>query len=107
MNKLFSATAAALLAISSVLPAQAGSHQDALKLMKLVEATGTKVSINKNSFDESCAGIHGYYQYIENKSDVLVICADQTNVEQHGCDGEFAVHKRQRDEAWNRTKHRP
>jgi len=79
MNKFFTATAAALLAIGSALPSHAGSFQDSLNLMELVEQTGTKVSINTNSFDQSCTGKAGYYQFVKDKVDVLVVCRDQTN----------------------------
>lgn len=77
MNKFF--TAAALLAIGSALPSQAASFQDSLNLIELVEQTGTQVSINTNSFDPSCKGNAGYYQFVKDKVDVLVVCEDQTN----------------------------
>ena len=80
MNKLFTATAAALLAIGTSLPAQAGSHQDALKLMNLVEKTGTTVSINSNTYDKNCIDKAGYYSYVKDKIDVLIVCEDQVNI---------------------------
>ena len=80
MNKFLTATAAAFLTIGAVIPAQAGSLTDSLNLMDLVEATGTEVSINTNSFDPLCKKNNGYYQFIKDKIDILVVCEDQTNV---------------------------
>ena len=80
MNKFFTATAAALLAIGSALPSQAGSFQDSLKLMDLVKETGTQVSINSNSFDPLCKDKAGYYQFEKGKIDLLAVCRDQVNV---------------------------
>ena len=80
MNKVFTATAAALLAISSALPSQAGSFQDSHKLMKLVEGTGTVVSINTNSHDPNCKGSAGYYAFKKDVEDAMIVCSDQVNV---------------------------
>ena len=80
MNKLFTTAAAALLAVGTALPSQAGSHQDSDKLMKMVESTGTTVSINSNDFDSSCEGNAGYYSFEKDEVDLLVVCEDQVNI---------------------------
>ena len=61
-------------------PSSTGSHQDALKLMNLVEKTGTTVSINSNTFDKNCIDKAGYYSYVKDKIDVLIVCEDQVNI---------------------------
>lgn len=93
MNKLFTATAAALLTIGAALPAQSGSLQDSVMLMKLVEATGTTVSINKNTFDESCTGKAGYYVFEKNVNDVMVVCEDQVNIKDADALWETVAHE--------------
>jgi hypothetical protein len=80
MNKFFTAAAAALLTIGAAVPVQAGSLQDSLTLMKLVKETGTDVSINSNTFDESCTGKAGYYLFEKDVSDLMVVCEDQVNI---------------------------
>lgn len=62
-------------------PVNAGSGQDAVRLLQLVEGTGTQVSFNSNSFDESCEGKHGYYVYEKDEIDLMVVCEDQTNTD--------------------------
>ena len=51
-----------------------------MTLMKLVEGTGTDVSINSITFDESCTGKAGYYLFEEDVNDLMVVCEDQVNV---------------------------
>ncbi len=80
MNKLFTAIAAVLLTIGTTLPAKAGSFKDSLKLMEMVEATGTQVSINGNDYDKNCGDNAGYYQFIKDKIDILVVCKDQVDL---------------------------
>ena len=80
MNKFLTATAAALLAIGAAIPAQAGSHQDSLMLMKLVESTGTTVSVNSNTVDKDCTDKAGYYLFEKDVKDLMVVCKDQVNV---------------------------
>lgn len=75
MKKLF-ITLLSALAIAA--PARADSLPEIKALMELVEATGTKVSANTNSFDKNCIGKAGYYSYKEGIEDVLVVCVDQT-----------------------------
>ena len=81
MNFFKSIVAAASLAALCVgaMPAKAGSHQDSMRLIELVEGTGTKVSFNSNSFDESCQGQHGYYSFAKDEIDLMVVCKTQTD----------------------------
>ena len=75
------ATASAVaVVLATAVPAKAGSHQDALRLIALVEGTGTQVSFNSNEFDEGCKGKHGYYTFTKDKEDLMVLCKSQTNV---------------------------
>ena len=72
-----------LVAAASFLstPVEAGSAQDVVQLIELVEGTGTQVSVNTNQYDESCKGKHAYYVFEEDKIDLLVVCEDQTNTD--------------------------
>jgi hypothetical protein len=80
MKKFFTATAAAILAIGSALPSQAGSRQDAMTLINLVKETGTVVSMNSNSFDPNCKDNAGYYVFQKDVEDAMIVCRDQVNV---------------------------
>lgn len=71
--------AAALTAITFANPAQAASQADVEALMKIVEATGTSVSLNTNHFDKSCLGRAAYYTYEEDVEDILVVCTDHVD----------------------------
>ena len=84
MNFIKSAIATASVAVVllvGAMPAKAGSFNDSDKLIKMIEATGTQFSINSNNFDKSCADKAGYYRYIKDKVDVLVVCSDQVDIE--------------------------
>ena len=82
--KLFKSIVAAVsitaCCMGNTMPAKAGSHQDAARLIALVEGTGTQVSFNTNEFDKSCKGKHGYYTFTKDKEDLMVLCKSQTNV---------------------------
>ena len=78
--KLFTTLAAATLAALSVaIPTQAGTVE-AYQLLKMIESTGTTVSLNPNSYDESCKDKAGYYVYEPKVQDIFVVCTDQVNV---------------------------
>ena len=77
---LFKAFTSVLAAASIALPVSAGSFSDSKALLEMIEATGTKVSVNTNQFDNVCTDKAGYYQYKKDVIDVLVICQDQVNI---------------------------
>ncbi len=62
-------------------PVNAGSTQDVVRLIELVQGTGTTVSVNTNQYDESCTGKHGYYVYKKDEVDLMVVCEDQTDTD--------------------------
>ncbi len=68
-----------LLGIES--PVLAGSFNDSRQLISLIKSTGTVVSFNNNSFDKACRNKAGYYQFIKDVNDVLVVCTDQVNTD--------------------------
>ena len=76
------ATASAVaVVLATAVPAKAGSHQDAQRLIELVQGTGTQVSLNTNEFDKGCKGKHGYYTFTKDEEDLMVVCRSQTNLE--------------------------
>ena len=77
ISKLLTTVLAAV--VLSPLSVSAGSFNDSKELIELIKTTGTHVSVNTNSFDKNCPGKAGYYQYIKDVSDVLVVCEDQIN----------------------------
>jgi len=80
--KTFAAAATAMACCAATaLPSNAGSFRDSLSLIDLVKGTGTKVSFNSNSFDPSCEGRAGYYSFVEDEEDVLVVCTSQVDEE--------------------------
>ena len=79
-KKLLATVCALTCCLGDPMPASAGTHQDIITFINIIKETGTKFSINPNSFDKLCEGKDGYYQYIENVSDVLVVCSDQVNI---------------------------
>lgn len=81
MNVITKILASVLATAALSSPVSAGSFNDSKQLATLVESTGTLVSFNTNSFDKTCPGKAGYYQYIKDVSDVLVVCTDQVNTD--------------------------
>lgn len=61
-------------------PAQA-NEADSYALLELIKKSGSSVSFNSNHFDKDCVGKAGYYAYVPDKIDLLVVCSDQTNVD--------------------------
>ena len=81
MNVITKILASVLATVALSSPVSAGSFNDSKQLMTLVRKTGTLVSFNRNSFDEHCIGKAGYYQFIKDVSDFLVVCTDQVNTD--------------------------
>ena len=67
--------------LGNATPVNAGSFQDSLELINLVKDTGTKVSFNSNAYDEHCKDRAGYYSFVENEEDLLVVCTSQIDEE--------------------------
>ena len=82
--KLFKSIVAAVsitaCCMGNAMPAKAGSHQDSMRLIELVEGTGTQVSFNSNDFDKGCKGHNGYYQFAKDEIDLMVVCKTQTDI---------------------------
>lgn len=79
--------------MGNAMPAKAGSHQDSVRLIKLVEGTGTQVSFNTNEFDENCETKHGYYTFTKDEEDLMVVCKSQTNIKNPDELWEAVVHE--------------
>lgn len=90
MKKLLTA---ALAALTIAAPAAYANDADTLRLLDMIEATGTKVSFNSNRFDQTCINKQGYYAFEEKVTDLLVVCTDQVNVNDPDALWEVVAHE--------------
>ena len=79
--------------MGNAMPAKAGSHQDSMHLIELIEGTGTQVSFNSNGLDKGCKGHHGYYQFAKDEIDLMVVCKTQTDTKDANALWETVAHE--------------
>ena len=75
-----------------VTPATAG-QVETTQLLDLIESTGTTVSFNTNTFDESCVGKAGYYSFEADVEDLFVVCSDNVDTDDPDALWEAVAHE--------------